>query len=383
MKISSYLQLLNKIYEKVILCLIIIVFIISLLWLYKTQQSTIKENFEGTSISANKYEYTPIDLQNYNGIKYISNSTLWTPSLRRNIDIASGDYIPVYTDFMLPFKIARSNADGAKNKLIPYKYYELGKCPITGKDISLVSDIIVSDNLDTDQDGIPDVVEKIYGMNPKDPSDINKDIDLDSFSNIREYEFDKNSVIDKEIHPPLIERISLQKIANTEISFNVKKIVKHGDDPEKWDIQCEIYFPDKGWRTKFLRIGNSFTADGVEYKITNIIEKIEEKLDPGLGLILEHDMSQVIIEDKYGNKITAKVGKPVYEPNRRITLLDNYTGDLIDTRINNIIPISNNNGDPEKYVVKSVDPDKNIITFERDGNFYNVDENSNYIVPIK
>jgi len=41
--------------------------------------------------------------------------------------------------------------------------------------------------LDTDQDGMPDSWEDTYGLNPEDDKDALEDLDLDGYSNLREY----------------------------------------------------------------------------------------------------------------------------------------------------------------------------------------------------
>jgi len=42
-------------------------------------------------------------------------------------------------------------------------------------------------NWDTDHDGIPDDWEKAHGLNPKDPSDANKDLNGDGYTNLEKY----------------------------------------------------------------------------------------------------------------------------------------------------------------------------------------------------
>jgi hypothetical protein len=43
------------------------------------------------------------------------------------------------------------------------------------------------DPRDSDQDGMPDVWEKRYGLNPRDPSDASADKDRDGYTNLEEY----------------------------------------------------------------------------------------------------------------------------------------------------------------------------------------------------
>ena len=46
---------------------------------------------------------------------------------------------------------------------------------------------ILSEGTDTDQDGIPDAVESVYGLNPHNPADAQLDLDGDGISNLAEY----------------------------------------------------------------------------------------------------------------------------------------------------------------------------------------------------
>ena len=41
--------------------------------------------------------------------------------------------------------------------------------------------------VDSDHDGIPDDWEKAHGLNPNDPSDANKDLNGDGYTNLEKY----------------------------------------------------------------------------------------------------------------------------------------------------------------------------------------------------
>ena len=376
--------LIFKHFEKIILAIVLIAFIFSLLWLVDVFNAVSNETSSGIIITADKVAYKSIDKNNYTSINNFNSTKTWLPSKKRNTSTDDPDYILTFTDLMFPFKIARSNAPGAKNKLIPYIYYKHGTCPISKEKISLTKKAIINtDLIDTDKDGIPDSIEKKYNMDPNNPQDIYEDIDKDTFSNIREYRYNKNGIADKSIHPPLLDRLLLIKVSNTRIPFILKKIIKHGKDKKNWDIQINAKLSKQGWTTKFLKIGDSIEINDMEYTISDIHDTVENVLDPYLGALVERDTSSIILHNSMNEKITAEKNQQIYEPNRKITLKDLYTGNNVLARIGNTITLGNKDSGIEKYKIISISNNNNSVEFEKNGKIFVVNKKNNYKPPIK
>ena len=62
--------------------------------------------------------------------------------------------------------------------------------------------------LDSDGDGLPDEWEIQYGLDPKDPADVNKDKDGDGFTNLEEFEA-KTDPTDPSSHPPYLDFLKI------------------------------------------------------------------------------------------------------------------------------------------------------------------------------
>lgn len=64
---------------------------------------------------------------------------------------------------------------------------------------------------DSDGDGIPDALERKYGLNPLDPTDVQRDLDNDGFSNVEEHRAGTD-LLDPKSHPP---RIAFLRVKDT------------------------------------------------------------------------------------------------------------------------------------------------------------------------
>ncbi len=74
----------------------------------------------------------------------------------------------------------------------------------------------VVENLDTDADGMTDVWEKLYTLNPEDASDADLDGDNDGFSNLEEFEA-KTNPTDPKSHPDYRTRMSVSALTGTRV----------------------------------------------------------------------------------------------------------------------------------------------------------------------
>ncbi|HJO92224.1 MAG TPA: hypothetical protein QF753_02390 [Victivallales bacterium] len=371
-----------KNYEKLLLSAVLVIFILSLIWLVDVFYESENQRSTGITVISNKAPYRSIHKSYYDFENILKNSILWLKSKKRNINKSDRNYIVTHSDFMIPFHIARSNAHSAEGRLIPYAYYKLGKDPITKEKLFLPDEAVMRRTADVDKDGIPDIVEKQIGTNPTNKSDKDYDIDKDSFSNIQDYKHKYSGINNPSVHPPLIKRLILINIAKTKIPLILKKIIKKGTNKKDWDIQVNILI-NKRWKTKFLKINSSIDLNDLGYKITDIKNKLYDELDPRLGAIVQRDESEIVLLDSTGEKITAKINKPVYEPKRLITVKDLYTNKIYKIRINNSITLGNKTMGYESYKLVSINDVNNTLEFSRDNKIYTVRKTTSYIVPIK
>ena len=372
--------------DKLILGIMLALFVLSLFWLIETKNKSYEEITKSLSQSVKKSNYIPLDPASASTQSYFNKSHLWEKSIKRNKDTKSTDYIMAYSDFLIPFKIARSIADGANDKLIPYENYLAGICPITNKSLPKPDSeqlSLYTSSYDYDEDGIPDVMEKKYDLNPEFSDDAAYDADHDSFSNITEYKYDKKGVLDADIHPPLIKRIVLIRVANTKIPIVIKHILKTGYNKNNWKIQINIR-QTNGRKTKFLKIGDNFTVNTIKYAIKNIKVEYEELLNPQMGIIESVDKTIIVLEDSLGQTINAILEEPVYEPNRRVLIKDLFTDKEIITKINNTISLGNKTMGIEKYKLISIGSNNRELTFEdeKTKTKYIVKKTSNYEKPL-
>jgi hypothetical protein len=330
-------DLLYKHYEKLILAIVLSLFIFSLFWLIGIFNYVTRTELSSIAVIANKVAYEPVDKDSYNTLANLKNGKLWLNSEKRNISPNDPDYILTFTDFMIPFKAARSNAPKAKNKLIPYIYYKHGKCPISKENIDLSQKAVIK------QVEIPDS-ESEDGL--------------------------------------LINRLVLVKITTTKIPFILKKIIIRGTNKKNWDIQANVKLAKRGWSTKFLKIGDSVKINGIKYTIADIQHKTIDSLDPRLGVIVESDISSVILHNNLNEKLTAQKNQQIIDPSRKITLKDLSTGKIILAEVGDTITLRKGSG-AEEYKIVDITNNNNSVECKRNEEVFVVDKKSNYKPPEK
>ncbi len=112
-----------------------------------------------------------------------------------------------------------------------------------------------TDELDTDEDGIPDYKELEWGMNPNDPNDVLLDQDSDGIPTIVEFKAGF-SPVDASSHPPLIDYLRLGEVVESSIEFELRGIAKLG---EKHTMQLHWKYPDEQrGHTEYIKEGASF-----------------------------------------------------------------------------------------------------------------------------
>lgn len=105
-------------------------------------------------------------------------------------------------------------------------------CPFCGKDQPGPGE---SSGWDSDGDGIPDLVETQYGMNPLDPSDIHHDADGDGFTNLEEHQA-KTNLQDPASHPPRIAFLRIKEIAALPFPLVLRGAMRGGDGKVRYQV---------------------------------------------------------------------------------------------------------------------------------------------------
>ena len=384
------LSFLYKNYEKIALAVILIIFLLALTWLIDLFYKSEEERNTGVTIIISKAKYNQLPQSYYDFGTALANSQLWLPSTKRNFDKSDEFYIAVFTDFMKPFKVIRSPALKAEGKLIPYEYCKIGYCPITKDKISVPDTTILEKNADTDEDGIPDIVEKRIGLNPDNTLDANQDLDKDSFTNLYEYQHGGESLINNATkHTPLIKRVVLIDIAKARIPFILKKVIRKGENKKDWDIQANIEDNEGDRKTLFLNIGSTIDLNDKEYKIKDIISKSYEKLDPHLNVMVEYDDSVVVlVKIPKGQDIQVEANKPAYEQDNIATVKDLYTGKAYKLMIKNSITLGDDTTGFETYELSKIEykdgpGEAESVTFTSNGKSYIVKKTTDYVKPLE
>ena len=320
------MDFLKKHYEKLVLAFFLLVFVFLLIYLIELSKSTHTITREDLKIPTREPNYRKNDFSH----KKYQTSYIFTKNCTWDKSTARSDKDKIYTDLLIPYECARCPFG---NKVIP-RYYFLGpidhprNCPLCGKALPRPlkddDDERPPNEMDRDNDGIPNNDEIRLGLDPENPDDALYDPDNDGFPNI--YEYQKKKKIKKSgSHPPFYERLHLIEFRETKLPFQLKLVNTNGkEDPKDWDIQINETIKGR-IRTRFKYLGSRMTLDKTSYEITKIDAKHEKKRSG--GTIIKEDKSKIYLkseDDKY--TITMQVGKDVYSPKPKAIIEDLATG---------------------------------------------------------
>lgn len=197
--------------------------------------------------------------------------------------------------------------------------YEMNNCPFCGaKQPPTVEKKIVGE--DSDDDGIPDFFEGQFTfLKSRDPSDAALDQDLDSFTNLEEFEA-TSKLDDPADHPPLITLVRYLKTFRRPIPVLLKRIsTNDSEDPSRWDVTCRVTERTKT-RNKLRRVGDEVGG----FKILRAASKTGKRTNPRTKKIEEGDISEIVIQKDDGPEYTLVVDTKAYENDYYVSLLYAY-----------------------------------------------------------
>jgi len=120
--------------------------------------------------------------------------------------------------------------------------------------------------LDSDGDGMPDVYEQKYGMNPVDKLDASADLDRDNFTNLEEF-LGKTDPSDAKNYPPRVDFLRVQKIDAIRFPYILKTKSTMGKGLYRFQINAT------DGQSYFLTVGQEINKSG--YKVVSFTNKVE------------------------------------------------------------------------------------------------------------
>ncbi len=176
---------------------------------------------------------------------------------------------------------------------------------------------------DLDRDGIFDLWEEKYGLNPKDPTDAQRDLDGDGFSNIEEFlASPQTSPSDPDDSPSIAIKLCLQSLVADPFHLRFKSVSKMPDGSRQFAINTR-----GDVKTYFKKIGEDiegFVLQAFEHKV----EKVKKS-----GLMMDVDVSVLTL--KRGDKLIGLTkGRGVQYNEYTCTLLFKATMSTYTLRLN-------------------------------------------------
>jgi hypothetical protein len=200
---------------------------------------------------------------------------------------------------------------------------------------------------DSDNDGIPDMQEKKYNMNPQDAADAEQDMDNDGFTNIEEIRAgtDPTKAADS---PSITSKLRLMRIDPDPFMLRFKSVVKLPDGSLQFGLNLR-----RNERTYFAKVG----AEVLGFKLETFEPKIVEKVVPGIGK-MKVDAS--ILTLKRGDKMIPLIKDEEVQWNEftahMMFTLDNSK---YSVKMDNVIELKN-----KKFKILSIDSKNDSVLIE-------------------
>ena len=158
----------------------------------------------------------------------------------------------------------------------------------------------VSEDWDSDGDGIPDAVETAWGLNPRDPTDAEQDLDGDGFTNLEEFAA-KTDPRAADVHPP---KFDFLRVSDVEVKKFPYVLKSHTESSR--GVRFQFNRGGTGGQSFMLSQGDTLAKTGYVVEDYSISE--EEVVVPGLGPRRKKLAVVTLAKDK--DRLVVKEGEP-------------------------------------------------------------------------
>lgn len=360
------MDFLKKHYEKVVLIALFVIFALLLVHLYNIVLKTgeVKESDLQIPQLEPNYVVTKASDPKFNlPVLMRENSVLAQASARDKKDNKD------FSDLMTVFKISRCGHCGY---LIPRRVLDSTEsCPMAhcGKKLlapkAEVQGAQAAARLDSDDDGIPNIIELENNLNPYDAHDAYDDLDDDGFVNV--YEYKMNTDMKKaDNHPPLYSGLYLVSIDRQPLKATLLGVsVLEGRDKAFWDIQMltheqRIKGKNRKEEKHYLSIGRRVQLDTGFYTIDDILSnEVEKMVDNKMQKVTEYS---VRLKDRKGRMILMKVNEVAYDPDDKAQLKDIWSEKIYNVRVNSNLRMGSTAIGFSTYKVQKIEKRTNSVT---------------------
>jgi len=229
---------------------------------------------------------------------------------------------------------------------------------------------VVPRPFDTDGDRIPDVVEnELDLLDPRDPTDADRDHDGDFFTNIEEF-LAKTDLADARSHPPLAFKLRFLGLSAEE-GVPVKFIhLERDNSPDKtrWSVLLRYRSATSNLvRTGVFHIGDQLAG----CRISDIVSKHKRVLNPGTNAVEIVDVSELVFERDNGGTVTVVLGAEPVKTSRsaRFALVtdgrDPADCPRITVRPNEPLILGGMAGPSEAYRIAGIHKDEQVVLLKR------------------
>jgi len=246
--------------------------------------------------------------------------------------------------------------------------YDTKFCPWCGTEEGVTG--TPRDELDSDNDGIPDSYEKKYPgiLDPDDPRDAFRDADADTFTNLEEYRLGTEPT-DANSHPPFALHLRLLRVVESMLPIMLDKVTRAGEDQANWTFQFSML--ENGRRvTRFTKLGGKVG----EYQLLDVTPKTVTVRDPATRTTYDKDVSEVTVRRAGEPPLTLIPDTPAYSKNQSakfIFLTDPTNQDncqILDIQIGhefslNVAKVAKT----ESYMLKAANAQEAIVQRTDDG----------------
>lgn len=349
--------LFKKHYEKVILSVLLLIFVLLLgLQILTILRARDVDIDSVLGIKPPKPDYVKIakDDPKYELMLALqSKSSLWNPAdPKKNIDLCDppplarcpfGLHLIPITDF------PKQNAE------------KPGKCSFCGKDIRVFKSALIITADDSDGDGIPDKWELQFNLNPKNPVDAKDDADTDGFTNLEEYQAGTDPLNPKS-RPTYAKKLYTVEVVSVPLGLRLKHFGNAGENiPVKnWDIQIETLRKNgRVQKQHFKTLGSTIVVNKRTYIIDAVqqdfVTEGQERINKSRIILYEYDPKT---KKKESMQIIGELGKAIFDPRKQITL--EFTVDNIQKKgfVGDTLEFGDERRGIDKFIIKSGDVDK-------------------------